>query len=560
MHGWRFDHSTGRCLNAPSKALSPTVVTVEDGLLWAEVHDEAHVDLVKQGRRATKLGLTVQLHAHACLEISYEGFTLLTDPWLDGPAFFGAWAPYPPHAVRGADLRPDAILITHEHSDHFHEPTLRSFDRHTPVYVPDFPNQRMPLRLRALGFTDVRPLRFGEPYSPRDGWYLTVFEPQSYWNDAFCLVDVDGFRILNLNDAGVNARIARMVTPVDVVAVQFSGGGSGYPWTWAHFTDEQKTAISERLCEGKLKLMQEAAEMYGASAVLPFASHFSLWHPSHREHARLMKRNRVSDVTRTLAGTRFEAIDLLPGDTWDVGNGVIRRATDDPALFSPERIAAFMDSPAHPAAFAEHHPTDETLSRAELVEYLQQLNEVPEIASCEDLTVRLQGHPSQPGRAALDVSCAIAGGRLRILPAVPDVVNLSIELSLGVLTATIRDGLSWDEAFVGYWCQFDRHPNVYHAGFWRLFQAPYFKRPVSTVAAASGGGIDLQSTMAEVLEAHGDDADRVLRRFGLYCSGCHHSTSDSIEMAARQHGLEPRRVELLLKELNRAFPAVPSKV
>ena len=29
----------------------------------------------------------------------------------------------------GADLRPDAILITHEHSDHFHETTLRQFDR-----------------------------------------------------------------------------------------------------------------------------------------------------------------------------------------------------------------------------------------------------------------------------------------------------------------------------------------------------------------------------------------------------------------------------------------------
>ena len=63
---------------------------------------------------------------------------------------------------------------------------------------------------------------------------------------------------------------------------------------------------------------------------------------------------------------------------------------------------------------------------------------------------------------------------------------------------------------------------------------------------------------ADLIETAG--ADRVLRRFGLYCSGCHHSTSDSIEMAARQHGLEPRRVELLLKELNRAFPTVTSKI
>ncbi len=85
----------------------------------------AHVEPVRHGGRGSKAGLTIQLHSHACLEVSYEGFTLLTDPWLDGPAFLGAWAPYPPPDASGADLRPDAILITHEHSDHFHEPTLQ---------------------------------------------------------------------------------------------------------------------------------------------------------------------------------------------------------------------------------------------------------------------------------------------------------------------------------------------------------------------------------------------------------------------------------------------------
>ena len=61
------------------------------------------------------------------------------------------------------------------------------------------------------------------------------------------------------------------------------------------------------------------------------------------------------------------------------------------------------------------------------------------------------------------------------------------------------------------------------------------------------------STVADVLEAHGDRADRILRRYGLYCLGCQHSTADSLEMAARQHGLEPKRCDLLIKELNQAF-------
>src|SRR5206468_2266137 len=82
------------------------------------------------------------------------------------------------------DLRPDAIVITHEHSDHFHEPTLRLFDRGTAIYVPDFPNQRLQRRLAALGVRNVVPLRFGDPCDLHDGWRATTVEPPTYWNDG----------------------------------------------------------------------------------------------------------------------------------------------------------------------------------------------------------------------------------------------------------------------------------------------------------------------------------------------------------------------------------------
>jgi CMP-N-acetylneuraminate monooxygenase len=555
LHGWQFDRTTGRCLNAPSRSLSAIPVSVEDGILFGEIPRPAHIDRVRHGGRGSKAGLTIQLHAHACLEISYDGFTLLTDPWLDGPAFLGAWAPYPPPDASAADLKPDAILITHEHSDHFHEPTLQLFDKRTPVYVPDFPNGRLSRRLAALGFTIVHRLRFGERARIRKNWHVTAFEPASYWNDAFLLIDVDGFRIFDINDAGVNARIARMVGAVDVLAVQFSAGASGYPWTWGHLSDEQKVEISAKACAGKLQLIREATNVYGAPAVLPFASHFTLWHPTHRHYAALMQRNRLADVSAALAGTDVDVIDLLPGDTWDVGRGVIRRAWDDPdGLFEPARLSAYLDHAVSPEAFAAVHPADESLSQDELASYLLRLNQVPEIALCEDLTVRIEGMAAAGGRASVDVSFAVAGGRLSLLPSAPDPPNLRIAMPLEILTAVVRQDLSWDEAFIGYWCRFDRHPNVYHSGFWRLFQAPYFQRPIDPRVSSSDPVISPASTVAEILEAHGDQADRILRRYGLYCAGCDHSTAESIDMAARQHGVEPR-LDLLIKELNQAFPA-----
>ena len=511
-------------------------------MLFAELPRPAHVDRVAHGARSAKAGLTVALHSHACLEISHEGFTLLTDPWLDGPAFLGAWAASPAPDTDGSDLRPDAILITHEHSDHFHEPTLRHFDRRTPVFVPDFPNERLPRRLAALGFTDVHRVRFGERTRLRKNWTLTAFEPASYWNNAFLLVDVDGFRIFDINDAGVNARIAKMVGPVDVLAVQFSAGASSYPWTWAHLSDDEKAAISRKACEGKLQLIREATKIYGASTVLPFASHFALWHPSHLHFASLMTRNTLADVKATLADTDVDVIDLLPGDTWDVGKGIIRRSTGSARLQTDDASTRF----------AAAYPSDESLSREEVAAYLSRLNDVPEIAFCEDVVVRLQAEsPSKPA-ASIDISFAVTGGHLAMLDATAQTPNLRITMPLAVATAVVRQELSWDEASIGYWCRFDRRPNVYHSGFWRLFQAPYYKRPLD-VRESAPRPIAATSTVADVLEAHGDRADRILRRYGLYCLGCQHSTADSLEMAARQHGLEPKHCDLLVKELNQAF-------
>jgi CMP-N-acetylneuraminate monooxygenase len=550
LHGWRFDRQSGRCLNAPSKSLSSIAVTLEGGTLFADLPGAGTFEHVGRSALVAKPGLTVHLHAHACLEVSYEGFRLLTDPWLDGPAFMGAWAPYPPPQVSGAELRPDAILITHEHSDHFHEPTLRHFDRRIPIFVPDFPNQRLTHRLAALGFLQVTPLRFGEAHAIHQGWTVTAFEAESYWNDAFALIDVEGFRVFNINDAGINHRIAGSVSRVDLLAVQFSAGASGYPWTWAHLSDEQKVDMSRRACAGKLNLIRESVQLYRPHSVLPFASHFTLWHPSHEPYRRLMKRNSLADVKAALHDVDVDVVDLLPGETWNVGNGLIHRL-DDRDQWSGSPSAEYLERIVGAGVFSSQHPTDDSLSRDELVQYLQRLNAVPDIVHCEDLTVRLRAN-SAAGHRHLDVAFAVAAGRLSVLQQAPPVANLDIEIPLAVLTSIVRDGLSWDEAFIGYWCRFDRHPNVYHAGFWRLLQAPYLKRP-PVIITAPGDRIGPGSTIAELLESYGAEADRILRRYGLYCLGCHHSAAESIEMGARHHGVPPKRVEQLIHELNSAF-------
>jgi CMP-N-acetylneuraminate monooxygenase len=544
QHGWQFDRGSGVCLNTPSAALAEVEVEQRDDVLFALLPTRRRWS--SSSRVAPPAGLTFQLHAHACLEITNNGFTLLTDPWIWGPAFFGSWAPYPSPVVTPPEISPDAIWISHEHSDHFHESTLRLLPKDIPVYVPDFPNRRLPRKLAALGFQDVRAMPFGERLEIAPNFALTCFEPASLWNDAIVLAEIEGFRYLNVNDAGVNHRIARLVAPVDVMSSTFSPGASGYPLTWSHLSDDRKTEILEQSRSGVLEMLRDATESYGASALIPFASFFTLWHPSHRRYLGQMRRNSPQDVVEAFANSDVEVIDMIAGESWRPASGDRTFRGDRDGMFSLGRIVRWVKRNFDDSVFHQEFPEGDAVSRREIEEYLLRLNDVPDIIGCEDLSavIRMADRPAEP-RVAFEVS----GGRLTVLGAPPEKPNVTIEMPAGVLARVILGDVSWDEAFIGYWCRFDRTPDVYHAGFWRLLQAPYYCRPARLAVPAAVDGIDSGSSIAHMLECYGEDADRVLRRYGLYCLGCQHAPSETLEHAAMKHGLTDVLLDRLVAEL-----------
>ncbi|MCI0437542.1 MAG: Rieske 2Fe-2S domain-containing protein [Chloroflexi bacterium] len=553
-HGWQFDHDTGQCLNAPRARLASFPVVVQDGRLWS--------DVPMPGPSKVNIGfgmpeveqLEIHLHAHACLEIRHKGFSLLTDPWLCGPAFLGSWIQYPPPVKDVAELRPDAIWISHEHPDHFHEPTLLMFDRATPIYTPDFPNRRIVTRLSDLGFTDVRPMAFGKTYAISNEIGVTCFEPAGMWNDALSLTEVGGFRILNMNDAGLNQRIASIVRPVHALAVQFSGGASSYPLAWSHISRPDKIRLLNRRREGMIAMLKQAVDIYGATHLLPFASDFALWHPSHREYAYMMRKITRDEVKMAFEGTEVKVIDLLPGDSWDVSTGDVNRWEGrQPYDDTRNEMLSYIEERFDEAVFSEHHPVSGSPTYEEMAEYFLRLNQSPEMAFCEELTVTVRATTIGDFAATgLEISFEVDDGRLRILKDAPAVPNLLMEVPSGVLKRVIDENLSWDEAHIGFWCRFTRSPDIYHAGFWRLIQSPYFRKP-ATPPPLSASSITSDSIMADMVESYGAQADRVLRRYGLYCAGCEHSTACSIAIGAREHGIDAMQVDKLVRELNQIF-------
>src|SRR5262245_35876422 len=99
----------------------------------------------------------VEMIGHATLLLRSGGRGLLTDPWLVDPFGCNSGFHFPPLVHRPEDLaaRTDAIYISHVHPDHFNPPSLRYFDRRTPIYIGAYVNKGFRDEIRGLGFPVV---------------------------------------------------------------------------------------------------------------------------------------------------------------------------------------------------------------------------------------------------------------------------------------------------------------------------------------------------------------------------------------------------------------------
>ena len=141
-HEWIFEPDSGKCINAPQASLEKIKIKIDKNFLYAEINGEEQKKIkVADG---PKISPKITVVGSAALLIEWNGFNILTDPWIERLAVFDSWINYPPSGIKISDLpKIDAIWISHEHSDHFHEHTLSLFDKNIPVYVPDFDNQRL---------------------------------------------------------------------------------------------------------------------------------------------------------------------------------------------------------------------------------------------------------------------------------------------------------------------------------------------------------------------------------------------------------------------------------
>jgi hypothetical protein len=298
-------------------------------------------------RRRFRLAWIVRVTylAHASVLIESNGVRLLTDPWLDGPTYLGAWWQFPEPLSR----RPppvDCVYLTHEHADHFHPPTLAHLPRETEILVGRFARPRFAEALRRLGFSRVRELDHGRTITLGDGLELTSFQYRA--DDTALLVRGRDATVLNMNDAlhrgsSLDQILSRAPGGVDLLLMSFANA-EAYPIVYD--SDEPPDWNDSARFDDFLGKVRRI----GPRAFAPFASMFCFLD----EDLAWLNERIVTPAPLLARASETAAVGLAidPGDVWTPA-GVERRA--------PVR---WEDKPAHVAAYAARHADELRARRA----------------------------------------------------------------------------------------------------------------------------------------------------------------------------------------------------
>ena len=132
---------------------------------------------------------------------------------------------------------------------------MKKFDKHIPIFVPDFDNKRLEFRLKKLGFSNITSLKSGIGFQLSDKVRITSFSSGSVWNDSIFFMQLGNFSILNINDAGFNWSLKTVIKDIDLLCIQFSPA-SGYPATWNHMSEKSKLDLMHKRNDGMLHMIK----------------------------------------------------------------------------------------------------------------------------------------------------------------------------------------------------------------------------------------------------------------------------------------------------------------
>jgi len=558
LHNWNFS-PTGECFNSTQNALSVELKIKNSHLiiskqklklLGLKEEFEKTKKIEKENIQKIKDLPILKLHSHASLELDFNKLNILFDPWLDGPAMLGSWRQYPKPLVSGSNLDPDIIVITHEHSDHFHLPTLKALGKDKLIIFPDFKNNRIKSFLDSNGFFNYNCIEFNKKIKLAPEMFITFFRPKSLFNDSIVLLEKNLFRFLNLNDAGLNPEIASKVGPVHLISSIFSTGASGYPLTWTHLNNKEKYELMKNACFGRLQMLEQALMMYESDYIIPFASHVKLWLEEHDKYRKRLISNTINEVTQYFKekGKSDKLIDIIPGDEYSLKDlKHIKAFYNRKLIYKKEEVDSLIikDRDSYKGDLISWDRCNINIDRNLIIDHFTKELSSKDIEVEEDLYLICEIYGNLSERFIFRFTNGSFIYKDSIEPGIP---ILKMRIKDKILINIISGYLSWDEAKVGYWIKWWRNTKKVHNSLTRAMQSPKLPLDRSHHWRFKDRQTKIDLSISELIRQN-KKVDTLLKTYGLFCNGCSLSPWETVEDAARAHGLSESSKKDLFKDI-----------
>jgi UDP-MurNAc hydroxylase len=416
---------------------------------------------------------------HAGFIVDALGKKILMDPWFY-PAFLESWFPFPDNRFLLSSVleqKVDFLYVSHLHEDHFDHKVLSQIDKSTAVLCPQYRSRGVGKKLAALGFKNLIPLGHRQSRQIADGITATMFLDTSHKEDSGLLLEIGGFRFLDLNDC--NTSLSELPGDIDLLSAQYSGA-MWYPNCY-DYSPEVMLQKVDRVRADLMDTLVRKCRQTQAKAYIPSAGPACFLDPA------LMHFNdrdaTIFPIWRDVAG-QFEAacpdvsvLELRPDDsvslpTMSVTRGAGPRESTNLAAYSAARRDEWAEF---------YHGDDPEISGEDIKAYfgrLQKRNEhlVKDLQKYIRVTADDRSWGVRLGVMAEDF--VIEGED----PYSPEYILITPPR---VLRAILDGETGWEEALLSMRVHLRRTPDVFDSRFMGLLR--YGNEPVQTMRMAREG-------------------------------------------------------------------------
>nr|XP_033790514.1 cytidine monophosphate-N-acetylneuraminic acid hydroxylase-like [Geotrypetes seraphini] len=482
-HNWKLDVSTMKYINPPDSFCQEELVierNEDNTLSLVELIPPNPWEAEPQVLEDLTFGeIQVTYITHACMELKLGDKQIVFDPWIIGPAFARGWwlLHEPPHDWLERLCRADLIYISHLHSDHLSYHTLKKLAEKrpdVPIYVG---NTERPvfwyLQKSGVKLTNINIVPFGVwQQVDKHLRFMILMDGIHPEMDTCIILEYKGHKILNTVDC-TRPNGGRLPPNVDLMMSDFAGGASGFPMAFSggKFTENWKTQFIKNERKKLLNYKVQLVKDLKPRIFCPFAGYFIEAHPSDKYIKETNLKNDPDELNRLVRNNS----DVLtwtpkPGATLDLAR-MLKDPTDSESIIEPaDGIPVFKKC----WDFDTYLNAINASVDAEIFLYPLWIEEYFTWAGFKgyNLVIRMietddDFNLLQDGFNYLVDFLDLSFPKERPCREHP---YEEIRSRVSVIRHVVKQGLLFDDLYIGFQIRLQRDPDVYHHKFWNHFQ------------------------------------------------------------------------------------------